>query len=562
MTFLDYLNKQEQRKLNESLITEAFKLDDVDKANKTILSMFKKNCSGTWFVDSVPMATKCGKDDCLAIQFFNTDKQSGKFKNLVLFNYLVSGSSAHVYSIDFLDGDQASEFLFGSGEVNAKLSLYTLGKSVVYFLPIVWYVINTGDFDIDKKKAADVLGKKFNESFYVGALKYNLISEGLDSTDINAAFHIELGHSMKFNESLGEFVWEARTPAGEDNEATRYKKQKYDELKAANAKRGEGEEARRKAIDLNNEYEEIKKAIKGGATTVDEIKVALKKNVKITNTTETQEKEVVSKFDKMIKEKSPEQNWKEMQQYVKMVIKGLSNAVILCGAPGMGKTYKIMKQLKAAGYVNGSNMGIIKGKCSPRQLYTQLYTYQDKGDILVIDDADGLVGPKAPEDCINILKGALDSTSDDEGRLVSYRTAGPLKNDYDEAVPKEFYYRGGCIVITNYNIGQLDTAIRSRAYIKDLDFNLDQIMDMIKKLIPEMGKDKNISMKSKMKAYNLISEIAEDKQTEIQVNIRTFESACRLFEVNADDPDLSDDDSRLMVIENLINMARRGGKKY
>ena len=42
--------------------------------------------------------------------------------------------------------------------------------------------------------------------------------------------------------------------------------------------------------------------------------------------------------------------------------------------------------------------------------------------IIVIDDADALVGPKAPEIAINILKAALDSTADDEGRLVSFGT--------------------------------------------------------------------------------------------------------------------------------------------
>lgn len=560
MTFLDYINKQQTQKLNESQILEGFKLDDVDKANKLILNLMKKNCSGKCLLAPAPVANKVDGKDCLGVQFFRLDSK-GKVLDMVLLNYLVSGSSANVYSIDFMDEDTASEFLFGSGETKTRLSIYTLGKSVVYFLPVIWYVLNTRDFDITNDKAKEVLGKTLTESrnFFVGALKYTIM-ENLTSDDINMAYHIECGSRMVFNESLNDYVWEARTTSGPDNEANRYKKQKYDELKAANAKRGDSEDARRNAIELNKEYEEIKKAIKGGATTIAEIKMSMKKDVKIVNT--NVEPAVESKFNKMISEKTPEQNFKEMAQYVKMVIKGLSNAVILCGAPGVGKTYKVMRQLKAAGYTNGSNMGVIKGKCSPRQLYAMLYTYQNKGDILVIDDADGLVGPKAPEDCINILKGALDSSSEDEGRLVSYRTTVDVKDDYGQAIPKEFYYRGGCIVITNYNIGQIDTALRSRSYIKDLNFSVEQVLEMIKKLIPEMGKDKGISMASKMKAYNLLVEMSKDSSVDIQVSMRNFNSAATLYETIADDPDYTDEEADNMVIENMINAARRGGSKY
>ena len=98
----------------------------------------------------------------------------------------------------------------------------------------------------------------------------------------------------------------------------------------------------------------------------------------------------------------------EISLYGKMV--SLRPSVVLCGAPGVGKTYNVKKQLKAAGYNEGHNLCTIKGKCTPRVLYMTLMDYKDKNDIVLIDDADGLVGPGAPEDCINILKAALDST--------------------------------------------------------------------------------------------------------------------------------------------------------
>ena len=169
-----------------------------------------------------------------------------------------------------------------------------------------------------------------------------------------------------------------------------------------------------------------------------------------------------------------------------MVIKGITPSVILCGAPGVGKTFKVRQELKNAGYNEGHNLCTIKGKCTPRVLYTTLMNYKKKGDIVVIDDADGLVGPKAPEDCINILKAALDSTGDEDGRLVSYGVAGVIRDDEGMELPKRFYYNGGCIVITNYNAGQLDTALRGRSFIQDIHFSVEEVLQIIKKLLPDL----------------------------------------------------------------------------
>ena len=65
-----------------------------------------------------------------------------------------------------------------------------------------------------------------------------------------------------------------------------------------------------------------------------------------------------------------------------------------------------------------------------------MYNNKEKGKIIVIDDADSLVGPKAPEIVINILKAALDSTADDEGRLVTYKVTGDLKDEDGIVIPK------------------------------------------------------------------------------------------------------------------------------
>lgn len=98
---------------------------------------------------------------------------------------------------------------------------------------------------------------------------------------------------------------------------------------------------------LYKEYRQILNAIKGGATSIDDLECSVKKNVSVSSTiagaAEAEKKIESVKSD-------PKTAFKEMQLYVKMVIKGIQPAVILCGAPGIGKTFRVKQQLKAAGY--------------------------------------------------------------------------------------------------------------------------------------------------------------------------------------------------------------------
>ena len=54
--------------------------------------------------------------------------------------------------------------------------------------------------------------------------------------------------------------------------------------------------------------------------------------------------------------------------------------------------------------------------------------------------------------------------------------SGKLEDNEGNPVPKKFYYRGGVIVITNYRAGQLDTALRGRSFIQDINFTVNDIL--------------------------------------------------------------------------------------
>lgn len=551
MNFLEFVKSKESITESRQIINEAFQVKDVDKAHKLMLKLFKDKIGKNVIMDPSPIATKVDGKDAISITFIAL-KDKKNIDIMWNLNYLVEGKSAAVYSIDFFTASQAEALLFGNGEATSALSIFTMGQSVAYFIPLIIHVVKNHDFSLGKDEAKDITKTVFaNECriWHYGAMPFK-IYESMKPSTIETAFHLSQGHHLVDNGS--DFIWET--------EAEDVKKKVRKAEVESWATKGDSDEARRRSLELDKEYREICKAIKGGATTLKDLELSLGHKIKVAYDVDDSINDAQKKVDEAAKKKDPEQAFKEMQGYVKTVIKGLQPGCILCGAPGIGKTYRVLQQLKAAGYQRGKNLQIIKGKCSPRQLYIDLYSYQDKGDIILIDDADSLVGPKAPEDVINILKGALDSTSDDEGRLVSYKITGKIEDEEGNPIPKDFYYRGAVIVITNYSVGQLDTALRGRVFTQSLDFTTEQLLDIIKKLIPAIDPTR-LSSASKMKAYDYLESLAK-KGTDMEISIRSFATCARLYQVCEGDPDFSDEDAESMIAEQMMNQAIRGGKKY
>lgn len=541
MNFLDFVSK----KNNDIVLLESFKTSDLDKANKLILNIFKKKIDPKtvllgWKEQSVSSKTM---KSCYFMSYIN------KSLRAFCLNYLLESESAEVYSISFFDKKATDLLLFSNqSKIKSVLTIDTLGTSVAYFIPIICSIVKNDNYNISiedaKKLGSEIFNKGQKNESYIwnfGAAKYT-VCENLNEEDIEDLFYLKQGYIQESTPAQ-EYRWKKK--AERDNA---WKKQRETKSK-------EDKELYQR---INDEYIEIIKAIRGGATTVEDIEMHLSKNITVNI--------VPSESEKLYKEKlseegkDPHQAFKEMTVYVKTVIKGLQPGVIICGAPGIGKTYKIMKQLEAAGYRDGHNMEIIKGKATPRQLYLSLYNYKEKGNILVIDDADALVGPKAPEDCINMLKAALDSTATPEGRKVSYRVTGTLYDDEGQEIPKTLYYKGGVIVITNYSVGQLDTALRGRSFVQELDFTNKQLLTIIEDMIDNLG-DGLLSDESKRKALDYLKELA-DSGAEMEISIRTFNTCARLFAVCEDDPDMTDDDVKSMIKEQMKNQSLRGGQKF
>ena len=542
MNFLDFLNK----KKTNTILTESFNTKDLDKAHNLMLSIFKKKIDQRtvilfpWYLETLG-----GREmnSCYFASYID-----GAFRVFSI-NYKIEDDSANAFSISFFDAKATNDLLFSpKGKAKVTLEIETLGTSVAYFIPLICHIVKNDDYNISQERAKE-LGNELlykgskNESYIwnYGAAKYR-VYENLTNEDVDDIFYLSEGYVQEATEAQN-YRWKKKA---ERDEA--WKKQR--ETK--------NPEDRERYIELENEYKDIINAIRGGATTIKEIKMRLSKGIDVSLETTPEEIQAQEKLEK--EGKDPKQAFKEMAVYVKTVISGLQPGVIICGAPGVGKTYRIMKQLEAAGYRDGHNMEIIKGKATPRQLYLSLYNYKEKGNILVIDDADALVGPKAPEDCINMLKAALDSTSTEEGRKVSYRVTGTLYDDDGVEIPKTLYYKGGVIVITNYSAGQLDTALRGRTFVQELDFSNEQLLQVIEDMIDNLGGGL-ISMKSKNKALDYLKELAHSG-ADMEISVRTFNTCARLFAVCENDPDMSDEDVESMIKEQMKNQSLRGGQKF
>ena len=539
MNFLDFINKKNTLDANKSKFFESYKASDTDKVIKLIDKIIRKHVSANILMIKSPDETIIDGQRYLTYTWgaWTGEATSIKKFTMLLLNYKISETSGNVYSVSFMNGQDWWNAQVGK-KAKTPLTIYSMGTSIIYMLPLIYKVLNTGDFNVNKSDIERYSNQIFKEAltykWHFNALTYD-IYENLSDENISDMYRV----SQMIDEAVDKDVKLFRADLKQKvNNA-------YNDWKSDKTK--EKREIRRQ---LEQEYQTLLNAIRGGATTMEDIKVALKRNLNI----EIDIPESVKEAEKKVETyKDPKQQFKEMAVYVNGVIKGIQPGVILCGAPGIGKTYKVMQHLKAAGKRLGQNLEVFKGKASMRELYKSMYEYQNAGDIILIDDADSLVGKNAPEDCINLLKAALDSTSDDEGRYVTYKIAGRLTDDDGTPIPKAFHYRGGIIVITNYTIDKLDKAFRGRVFTQTLRFSNEQVLGLIKELVPTMD-SAHLSMKSKMKAFDYIANLVAAK-AKIDISIRMFVTCSKLYENQVSMGDVTDDDVKSMIKEQLENQA-------
>ena len=170
-----------------------------------------------------------------------------------------------------------------------------------------------------------------------------------------------------------------------------------------------------------------------------------------------------------------------LDDMTRAVKKGAVRAMIVSGAPGVGKSFGVEKVLGKhelmADIANDSRLKkyeIVKGAMSAIGLYSKLYQYSAEKNILVFDDCDSVL---LDDLSLNILKAALDTS---KKRTIHWNTDSRLLRS--EGVPNSFEFKGGAIFITNINFAHVKSkklqdhlaALESRCHYIDLTIHTER----------------------------------------------------------------------------------------
>ena len=178
--------------------------------------------------------------------------------------------------------------------------------------------------------------------------------------------------------------------------------------------------------------------------------------------------------------------FKVLEDMTTAVKQGLVRALVVTGAPGVGKTFGVesILSLQEANDPKFRKFEIVKGKLSPLMLYSKLYEYKDAGDVLVFDDCDSVL---EDDTSLNILKAALDSS---ETRIINWNTTSKFLSTND--LPTSFEYAGAVIFITNTKFENNRTMLAphleaSESRVHYLDLTIDPVREKMLRIHQIVG---------------------------------------------------------------------------
>jgi hypothetical protein len=190
------------------------------------------------------------------------------------------------------------------------------------------------------------------------------------------------------------------------------------------------------------------------------------------------------------------------------VCEGKIRAVIVTGAPGVGKSFIVESELERAAvfdllHERRCRSEVVKGSITPIGLYQKFYEFSDPENVLVFDDLDSIFFDDVS---LNILKAALDTSS--RRKICWHGESHSLRR---EGIPDQFDFKGSVIFITNLNFANIRSpklrdhlsALESRCHFIDLTINTT--------------KEKLLRIKQIAKEGNLFAnyEFTEEQQSEI-----------------------------------------------
>ena len=219
-----------------------------------------------------------------------------------------------------------------------------------------------------------------------------------------------------------------------------------------------------------------------------------------------------------------------VKKFTKQVARGTSNAFILSGTPGVGKTFEVEEILnkKRPDFVS------FTGRATAPGLYKTLFLNRDK--LILLDDIDSVLKDPGIQ---NMLKGVLDTKK--KRQVSTIATSGyfdasgmtdkeiweKYKKSGEKKLPNKFTFTGQIIFITNLNEKDLDEAVLNRSLHVDLRLTREQIIKRIGGIIPHILPE--VDLGKKMEAFSYVIWLTSNFKTKESLSIRSIIHAINLM---------------------------------
>lgn len=205
----------------------------------------------------------------------------------------------------------------------------------------------------------------------------------------------------------------------------------------------------------------------------------------------------------------------------RMIALGKARGLLLTGKGGLGKSYTVKSTLADAGLQKNDGYTLVKGYCTPVQLYVTLHNNQD--GVVVFDDCDSVL---QNDDSVNILKGAIDT---DDDREVSWMSSRAPMGEDGEPLPKSFSFAGKIIFISNMTRDEVDEAIITRCLNVDLSMTPAEAIERMGMILPNIV---GFTQSIKQMALDFLD---EHKTVAKELSMRTLLKLCQIIEMNPND---------------------------
>ena len=214
-----------------------------------------------------------------------------------------------------------------------------------------------------------------------------------------------------------------------------------------------------------------------------------------------------------------------LQDMTQAVKAGTVRAMIVTGPPGVGKSFGVEEVLSRQDLFNTlgnrkPKYEIVKGAMSALGLYSKLYEFSDRGNVVVFDDCDSVL---LDDLSLNILKAALDSS---KKRTIAWNTDSRLLRQ--EGVPDKFEFKAGAIFITNIKFENVRSkklqdhlaALESRCHYIDLQMDTDREKVLRIQQITEDGMLETYDFENDEKT-EIVDYIIENRAKMRELSLRT-----------------------------------------